>query len=54
MVKCNLDKTYNVWKSENEEHLKEKFLDTHNFYEYLEEAWRDYEELNDLVDELFI
>ena len=50
MKKVNLDKEFEKWKEENEEHLKEKFLDTHDFYSYLEEMWREYQEENDLVD----
>ena len=50
MKKVNLDKTYDVWKNKNEEHLKEKFLDTHNFSNYLEEAWRTYQRENGLID----
>ena len=50
MKKVNLDEEFERWKEENEEHLKEKFLDTHNFYNYLEEVWREYQEENDLVD----
>ncbi len=50
MEKVDLDKTYEVWKNKNEKNLKEKFLDTHNFYNYLEEMWRSYQEENDLID----
>jgi len=50
MKKVNLDEEFEKWKQENEEHLKEKFLDTHNFYDYLEEAWQEYQRENDLVD----
>ena len=46
--KVDLDKTYEIWKNKNEEHFKEKFLDTHNFYEYLEEEWRTYQKENGL------
>ena len=51
MKKVDLDKTYEIWKNKNEEHFKEKFLDTHDFYNYLEEAWRDYQRENNLIDE---
>jgi len=50
MKKVNLDEEFEKWKQENEENLKEKFLDTHNFYDYLEEAWQEYQRENDLVD----
>jgi len=48
--KIDLDKLFEKWKLENEEHLKAKFLDTHGFYNYLEEAWQCYQEENDLID----
>lgn len=51
MKKVNLDEEYEKWKKENEEHLKEKFLEIHNFDNYLEEEWRTYQQENDLVDE---
>jgi len=51
MKKVNLDEEFEKWKAENEEHLKEHFLDTHGFHNYLEEEWRRYQRENDLVDE---
>jgi len=51
MKKVNLDLEYEKWKKENIEHLKERFLDTHNFDNYLEAFWRDYQEEHNLVDE---
>jgi len=51
MEKVDLDKTFEIWKNKNEEHLKEKFLDTHDFYSYLEEFWREYQDEHGLVDE---
>lgn len=50
MKKVDLDEEFEKWKQENEEHLKEKFLDTHDFYNYLEEAWQEYQRENDLID----
>jgi len=50
MEKVDLDKEYNLWKEENEEILKEKFLDTHNFYDYLEEEWQKYQDERGLID----
>ena len=50
MIKCNLDEEFDKWKNKNEEHLKEKFLDTHNFYEYLEEEWQSFQDENNLAD----
>ncbi len=35
------EREFEEWKKENEEHFKEKFLDTHNFYGYLEEMWEN-------------
>ena len=50
MKKVDLDEEFEKWKQENEENLKEKFLDTHNFYDYLEEVWQEYQRENDLID----
>lgn len=50
MKKVDLDKEFEKWKQENEEHLKEHFLDTHDFQGYLEEAWQRYQRENDLYD----
>ncbi len=51
MEKVNLDKTFEIWKNKNEENLKEKFLDIHDFYNYLEEVWQEYQQENGLIDE---
>ena len=50
MKKVNLDLEFEKWKNKNEEHFKEKFLDTHDFYNYLEEAWQEYQMENGLID----
>ncbi len=50
MKKVDLDLEFEKWKQENEDNLKENFLDTHNFYNYLEEAWQEYQRENDLID----
>lgn len=50
MEKVDLDLKFEKWKQDNEEHLKEKFLEIHNFQEYLEEAWREYQNENGLID----
>ena len=34
-----MNKEFEQWKEENKEHLIEKFLDVHNFDEYLKEIW---------------
>jgi len=51
-MKIDLDKKFEEWKEENEENLKEKFLDTHDFYTYLDESWRKYQDENNLIEEL--
>ncbi len=50
MLKVDLDKTYEIWKNKNEKSLKEKFLEIHNFHNYLEEAWQEYQQENNLID----
>ena len=50
MEKIDLDEEFEKWKQENEENLKEKFLDIHDFHNYLEEAWQEYQRENDLID----
>ena len=50
-MKCDLDDAFEKWKEENEENLKEKFLDTHDFYSYLEESWREFQDNEGLIDE---
>ena len=50
MKKVDLDLEFEKWKRIHKKYLKEKFLDTHNFYEYLEEAWQEYQRENDLID----
>ncbi len=49
--KVNLDDAFEKFREENEEHLKEKFLDTHDFYSYLEECWREFQDEKNLFDE---
>jgi len=51
MRKINLDEEFEIWKNKNEEYLKEKFLDTHDFYNYLEEEWRRFQDEEGLIDE---
>lgn len=51
MKKVDLDKTFEIWRNKNEENLKLKFLDTHGFWGYLEEAWQEYQRENGLIDE---
>ena len=50
MNKVNLDLEFEKWREEHEENLKEKFLDIHNFYDYLNEAWQEYQQENNLID----
>jgi hypothetical protein len=50
MKKANLDEEYELWKSINEEYFKEKFLEIHNFHNYLDEEWQRYQRENGLVD----
>lgn len=50
MKKVNLDLEFERWKKDNEEHLKEKFLEIHNFNDYFEEAWREYQDEEGLID----
>jgi len=47
-TEVNLDELFEKWKSENEENLKEKFLDVHDFNNYLEEEWQRYQRENGL------
>jgi len=42
---------FDKWRKENEEIFKEKFLDIHDFYDYLKESWREYQEENDIIDD---
>ena len=49
-MKVNLDLEFEKWKKDNKEYLKEQFLKIHNFNEFLEEAWRDYQNENGLID----
>lgn len=46
--RVNLDDMFENWKSDNEEHLKEKFLEIHNFDNYLKEEWQRYQNEEDL------
>jgi len=46
MKKINLDEEFENFKKR----FLEKFLEIHNFDSELEEAWRDYQRENDLVD----
>ena len=51
MKKVNLDLEYDKWLESNEENLREKFLDIHQFYDFLEEKWQEYQQENGLIDE---
>ena len=46
MNKVNLDEEFKKFK----ERFLEKFLDTHNFNNYLEDAWQEYQRENNLID----
>lgn len=51
MKLVKLDNEYEKWRKKNEAHLKEQYLEVHGFYEYLEEAWHEYQWEHELVDE---
>jgi hypothetical protein len=51
MRKVNLDLEFEKWKQDNEEHLIERFLELHDFNDYLEEAWQEHQKENGLIDE---
>ena len=51
MKKVNLDEEFEIWKNENEERIKEKFLEIHDFDNCIEEEWRRYQDENGLIDE---
>ena len=38
-----LDIEFERWKEANIPELKERFLDTHEFFDYVEEAWQEYQ-----------
>jgi len=46
MKKVNLDEEFENFKKR----FLEKFLEIHNFNNYLEEAWQVYQRENDLID----
>lgn len=51
MKRISLDKEFDKWSIENEEDLKEIFLESNNFHEYLDECWQEYQKENNLIDE---
>jgi len=50
MKKVNLDLEFEKWKEKYEGHLKEKFLEIHDFNNCLEEEWQKYQQENELID----
>ena len=46
MEKVNLDLKFEEFKKG----FLDKFLDSHNFYNELEEAWQEHQDENDLID----
>jgi len=50
-MKVSLDLVYEKWREENIVRISEKFLETHQFEDYVEEMWREYQDKNNLIDE---
>jgi hypothetical protein len=50
-MKVSLDLVYEKWREENIVRISEKFLETQQFEDYVEEMWREYQDKNNLIDE---
>lgn len=50
MKKVNLDLEFEKFKKQNLKILQEKFNEIHNFNNYFEEKWQEYQEENELID----
>jgi len=50
MKKVNLDEKYDKWLENNQERITEKFLEIHNFQDYLQQLWEEYQEVEGLID----
>ena len=50
MKKVDLDLEFERWENDNIEHLQDKFNSIHNFSDFIEEAWQEYQQENQLID----
>jgi len=51
MKKVDLDKEYDLFLEKNHDNLQNKFNENYDFDSFVDAKWREYQDINALIDE---